>query len=83
MMRIATPKAHALPSTLDERLAKIRKTSLTTQKEFFDSSCCLSFFFCVFIATTAEAALTWVGREDSEGAYPGRTSHRPALTTKD
>jgi hypothetical protein len=38
------PKAHALPSTLDERRAKIRKASLARQKESRDSSCSLSFF---------------------------------------
>src|SRR4030095_7750378 len=69
MMTIAPAKTHALPSTVDERRAKILKTSLTTQKKFFDSSCCLSFFFCVFIGTTA--ALTRVARENSEGAYRG------------
>src|SRR6476660_5345999 len=47
--RIATPKAHALPSTADERLAKIRKASLATQKKSRDSSRGLAFSFCVFI----------------------------------
>ena len=32
------PKAQALPSTVDERLAKIRKASLATQKKSRDSS---------------------------------------------
>src|SRR6476661_2560653 len=47
--RIATPKAQALPSTADERLAKIRKASLATQKKSRDSSRGLAFSFCVFI----------------------------------
>ena len=42
------PNAQALPSTADERLAKIRKTSLATQKKSRDSSRGLA-FFCVFI----------------------------------
>src|SRR5947208_14259420 len=50
MMKIALAKAQALPSTIDERRAKIRKASLTTQKKSRDSSCCLSFSFCVAIA---------------------------------
>src|SRR5207237_34320 len=33
IMRIALAKAQALPSTIDERLAKIRKASLTRQKK--------------------------------------------------
>ena len=43
------PKAQALPSTVDERLAKIRKASLATQKKSRDSSRGLAFSFCVFI----------------------------------
>jgi hypothetical protein len=50
MISIAPAKAHALPSTLDARRAKIRKASLTTQKKSRDSSCSLSFSFCVSIA---------------------------------
>src|SRR5439155_17093129 len=50
IMRIAMPKAQALPSTVDERRAKSRKASLTTQKKSRDCSCCLSFSFCVSIA---------------------------------
>ena len=45
------PKAQALPSTVDERLAKIRKASLATQNKSCDLFCSLSFSFCVFIAT--------------------------------
>src|SRR4029450_1931791 len=44
IMRIAPAKAQALPSTLDERLAKIRKASLTTQKKSRDPACCSTFF---------------------------------------
>src|SRR4030095_1569778 len=49
MMRTAPAKIHALPSTVDERRAKIRKTSLTTQKKSLDSPCSLSFSFCISI----------------------------------
>src|SRR4029077_19073 len=81
MMTIAPAKAHALPRTLDERRAKIRKASLTTPKKFFDSSCCLSFFFCVFIATIAGSnAYSWV--EKIAKRPMRRPSHRPALTTE-
>jgi hypothetical protein len=48
-MRIALAKPKRYPSTIDERLAKIRKASLITQKKCRDSSCSLSFFFRVFI----------------------------------
>jgi hypothetical protein len=74
MMRIALAKAHALPSTLDERRAKIRKASLTTQKKSRDSSCSLSFSFGVFIATILysgarklEAAHIRAGQEAADG----------------
>ena len=46
------PKAQALPSTVDERLAKIRKASLATQNKSRDSSRCLVFllrFHCPII----------------------------------
>ena len=43
------PNAQALPSTVDERLAKIRKASLATQKKSRDSSRGLAFSFGVFI----------------------------------
>src|SRR6266567_4133013 len=73
MMRIAPAKAQALPSTIDERRAKIRKASLTTQKKSRDSSCFLSFSFCVFIAIILysaarkpEGALISVGQEAAE-----------------
>src|SRR6266481_186927 len=42
IMRIAPAQAQALPSTIDERRAKIPKASLTTQKKSRDSSRCLS-----------------------------------------
>src|SRR5437773_9937351 len=50
IMRIAAAKAQALPSIIDERLAKNRKASLTTQKKSSDFSSCLSFSLCVSIA---------------------------------
>src|SRR4029077_10774180 len=62
--RIAMPKAQALPSTVDERLAKIRKASLAAQKKSRDLFCSLSFSFCVFIGTNG-ALLT-----DCETAIP-------------
>ena len=49
MMTIASVKAHALPSTIDERRAKIRNESLTMQKKSRFSSCSLSFSLSVFI----------------------------------
>src|SRR5258708_15930938 len=54
--RIAMPKAQALPSTVDERLAKIRKASLATQNKSRDSSSSLAFSFCVFIVLIS---LSW------------------------
>src|SRR6266850_4317883 len=61
--RIAMPNAQALPSTLEERLAKIRKASLITQKKSRDSFCCLSFSFCVFIVLILLSAPTPAGRQ--------------------
>src|SRR5438105_11601073 len=88
MMRIAPAKAHALPSTIDERRAKIRKASLTTQKKSRDSSCSLSFSFCVFIAIIScsaarkpEAALIPAGQEAAE-PHIGRPCNRLSLTTE-
>src|SRR4029077_13820616 len=50
IITIAAAKAQALPSIIDERLAKNRKASLTTQKKSRDFSCGLSFsFFCMVI----------------------------------
>src|SRR5437762_666194 len=54
--RIALVKAQALPSTIDERLAKIRKASLTRQKKSRDSPSCFGFSFCVSIAI-----ILWAG----------------------
>jgi hypothetical protein len=82
MMTIAPAKAHALPRTLDERRAKIRKASLTTQKKFFDSSCCLGFFFCVFIATIAgSSACSWV-EKIAKAPYAGAPRIDRPLTTE-
>src|SRR4029453_8137384 len=64
MMRIAPAKAHALPSTLDARFAKIRKASLTTQKKSRDPSCSLSFSFCVSIAI-----ILWSAARKLEAAH--------------
>jgi hypothetical protein len=84
MMRIAPAKAHALPSTLDERFAKIRKASLTTQKKSRDSSCSLSFSFCVSTAiilyssaSKPEAALIRAGQEAAEPQIWQPASDRP------
>jgi hypothetical protein len=76
MMKIALAKAQALPSTIDERRAKIRKASLTTQKKSRDSSCSLSFSFCVFIAIILySAAPSWKERLSvSAKKLPSRTS---------
>jgi hypothetical protein len=43
MMTTASAKAHALPSTIDDRRAKIQNESLTMQKKSRSSSCSLSF----------------------------------------
>jgi hypothetical protein len=64
MISIAPAKAHALPSTLDARRAKIRKASLTTQKKSLDSSCSLSFSFCVSIAI-----ILWLAARKLETAH--------------
>jgi hypothetical protein len=50
MMTVASAKAHALPSTIDERRAKIRNESLTMQKKSRSSSCALSFSLSLFIS---------------------------------
>src|SRR5437763_5218425 len=84
MIRIALAKAHALPSTIEERRAKIRKASLATQKKFRDSSCSLSFSFCVpfaiifyLAARKLEAAHIRAGQE-SKGSHIGRPAiNRP------
>ena len=55
------PKAQALPSTVDERLAKIRKASLATQKKSRGSSRRLAFSFCVFIVLILLSAPTPAG----------------------
>jgi hypothetical protein len=47
---IANVKAHALPSKIDERRAKIRNESLTMQKKSRSSSCSLSFSLSLFIS---------------------------------
>src|SRR5207248_3233461 len=41
MMRIALAKAHALPSTIDERRAKIRKASLAVVLKTADATPCV------------------------------------------
>jgi hypothetical protein len=80
MMRIALAKAQALPSTIDERRAKIRKASLTTQKKSRDSSCSLSFSFLRFHCHNIV-----FGRAKLSSAYPcgkklrSRLSGGPAI----
>src|SRR5581483_339574 len=67
IMSTALTKAQALPSTIDERLAKIRKASLTTQKKSRGSSCCLTFSF------WASRVIYRFGRaQGGNGAYPRR-----------
>src|SRR5437016_2575691 len=63
IMRIALAKVQALPSTIDECLAKIRKASLTLQNNSRDSSWCLRFSFCVSIDI-----IFWSARRGSEAA---------------
>jgi hypothetical protein len=64
-------KAQALPSTIDERLAKIRKASLTTQKKSRDPSRGLAFSFCVFIVVNIIV-----------GTHPQRRRQRLYVPTK-
>src|SRR5437764_987511 len=47
MIRIAPPKAQALPRTLEELRAKTRKASRTTQKKSRSFSCSFSCSVCV------------------------------------
>jgi hypothetical protein len=71
-MRIAAAKAQALPSIIDERLAKNRKASLTAQKKSRDFSCCSSFSFCMVIilwfATNDPEASPYISRAKRCGA---------------
>src|SRR5207237_10320185 len=83
MIRIALAKAHALPSTIEERRAKIRKASLATQKKSRDSPCSLSSFCVPFAiifylaARKLEAAHIRAGQE-SKGSHIGRPAiNRP------
>ena len=48
------PKDQALPSTVDERFAKIRKASLAMQKKSRDSFSSLSFSYWIFIASMTD-----------------------------
>src|SRR5438477_4867288 len=87
MIRIALAKAHALPSTIEERRAKIRKASLATQKKSRDSSCSLSSFCAPFAiifylaARKLEAAHIRAGQE-SKGSHIGRPAINRPLTTE-
>src|SRR5438067_4743906 len=63
IMRIALAKVQALPSTIDECLAKIRKASLTMQRNSRDSSWCLRFSLCVSIGI-----IFWSARRRTEAA---------------
>src|SRR6266480_933720 len=72
--RIALAKAQALPSTIDARLAKIRKASLTRQKKSRDPWCCFNFSFCVSIAI-----ILWsVARKAQKHGYPRQLNKQPA-----
>src|SRR6266513_4553546 len=87
MMKIALAKAQALPSTIDERRAKILKASLTTQKKSRDSSCCLSFSFCVFIAiilysARAQASSAYSAGLEAAEPHIERPCHRLPLATE-
>src|SRR5207248_7844545 len=76
MMTIASVKAHALPSTIDERLAKIRNESLTMQKKSRFSSCSLSFSLSVFICL-----IDWF-EFARRAQIPGQDRHSPARPAK-
>src|SRR5438477_11462850 len=83
MMRIALAKAHALPSTIDERRAKIRKASLATQKKSRDSFCSFSAPFAIIFYSAARWLETAHIRAGQEGAEPhmGRLAiDRPLAT---
>jgi hypothetical protein len=83
IMRIAVAKAQALPSILDERFAKSRKASLATQKKSRDSSCGLSFSFCMVIilwfATHKPEASPYTCRARRCGAAHQGRPESPAL----
>src|SRR6187397_2981750 len=85
IMRIAPAKAQALPSTLDERRAKIRKASLTTQKKSRDSACCSTSFWVstVIIASgpaqPESSAYTWRAR-NCGAAHPAACRPLPLAT---
>src|SRR5258708_36733903 len=80
IMRIAVAKAQALPNTIDERLAKIRKASLATQKKSRDSSCGLSVSFCMIIIlwfATHKLVLIPVAQGAAERHIRPPATHRP------
>src|SRR5439155_6772400 len=87
IIRIALAKVQALPSTIDECLAKIRKASLTMQRNSGDSSCCLPFSFCVSIdiifwsASAARKQRLYVPRKSCAAAHPA-PCHSLSLTTE-
>src|SRR4030095_2960250 len=89
IMRIAIAKAQALPSIIDERFAKSRKASLTTQKKSRDFSCCLSFSLCVSITiilwsmTRKPEASPYTWRARNCGAAHPAACDRLSLTTED
>src|ERR1044072_1695821 len=89
IMRIAAAKAQALPSMLDERFAKSRKASLTTQNISRDFSCVVSVSFCMVIilwfATHDPEARPYTSRIGRcEATYQAaRKSPAPFLTTED
>src|SRR6188472_4371820 len=62
IMRIALAKAQALPSTIDERLAKIRKASLTTQKKSRDFASSLNFSPCVSMTIVSKPYFSFMPR---------------------
>src|SRR5438045_4929650 len=87
IIRISLAKVQALPSTIDECLAKIRKASLTMQRNSGDSSCCLPFSFCGSIhiifwsASAARKQRLYVPRQRSAAAHPA-PCHSLSITTQ-
>src|SRR4030095_13217493 len=73
IMRTALAKVQALPSSIDERLAAIRKALLTLQRNPRGSSCCFSFSFLVSIVI-----IFWSAAQVGSSVYTCRTAPHPA-----
>src|SRR6266487_4483272 len=82
MMRIAA-KAQALPSTSDDRLAKIPKASLTTQKKPRDSSRCIRFHCHSIGFDRSQAEAPYPCRSRNCGAAHSATAVDCPLATED